>query len=339
MTKTNAINFINNINSNPQQTFRSLAAIGFTPKAGLTGKLYTQNYGNKAKTAALVHTDDIVFGLKFVAMKDVVKNDKLIGGFMLVRSQLTYAPLNIIVPLTLTSAIPADIDFPQDGHLRWRTSAPITGGFLYGYLTHGDQILVIDPNTLGLDSRCVDIQTVFAAGRYNLSFLTEKGTVYVMQVKTNDVVTNGKLPKIQKLKDNVTTLLTVPHKGEMIAFYGTTNGVYFGNELIKETKDFNVVNLVVDSENPRIFLRTDKGKIFAIPVDNNFMVITGKLIAIDDTMQTNEQLFAGPAVQIDDNTAALLAINWVKQNEGFTYSERTIAVPQLPRIPNVNPHL
>lgn len=335
MTNT-AINFINDVNTNAQRTFRNLAAIGFTYGLGLTGRTFVQYTGDKA-TKATVLPEGLTFGLKFVAMKNVDrKNEHVLGGFMLTRNRL-----DTVVPLALLSAIPTNIDFPQDSHLRWRTSdSPTKKGTLYGYLVHGVQILEIETDQLGLDSKCVDMQVVFAAGVYNVHLLTEKGTVFETKIKPVDIVTNGRIAKFHKLKDGVTALLTVPQKGEMIAYYGTAQGVYFGNQLVKGTEDLNVSKLVVDSENPRIFARTIDGKIYAIPVDNNFLPIGGKLITIDDKMQTNEDFFAGPAIQINDQTVALLAINWDKQNDGFYYQERAIAIPQLPLIPTIiNPRL
>lgn len=312
------VNFIANVNGQTKDVFRKLAAIGFTPDMGLSGRIYTQFTGDKSR--ALVNPEGITFGLKFAAMKDMGSN-KIVGSFMLTRG-----PLDLVVPLAITSALPENTEFPVDNHLRWRTSAPMVEGKLYGYLTNGNQTMEIDPEKFNLDAEAIDMQIVYAGGYFHLHVLTAFGSVYESRIKPQNIVTNGYLPKPHKLKENVTSVLTAPQKGELIAFFGTRNGVYFGNQLIEDTKGLEVADLVVDSENPRIFVRTVQGKIYALPVDLNFLLTHGKLIEINDTMQDNEQLFAGPGVFTPDKQIALLAINWIPENDGFHYEERTIAV-------------
>lgn len=323
--KNTIVSFIANVNQNTKEIFRGLSAIGFTPDLGLSGKVYTQFTGDKSR--ALVKPEGITFGLKFAAMKDH-GSQKIVGSFMLTRN-----PLDISVPLALTSALPQDTEFPQDNHLRWRTSAPVIEGKLYGYITSGNQVMEIDPEQFRLDAEATDMQIIYAGGYFHLHLLTARGTVYESRIKPQNVVTNGKLPKPQKLKENVTALLTVPQKGELIAFYGTRNGVYFGDKLIKDTVNMEVSDLVVDSEHPRIFVRTVQGKLYAVPVDVNFLLTTGKLIEINDVMRDGEQLFAGPGVFTPDKQIALLAVNWIPEDNGYHYTERTIAVAQLPVYP------
>lgn len=337
------ISFIANVNEDAKRTFRKLAAIGFAPNTGLNGQTFTRFYGDK-KSSDLVQPDGLTFGLKFAAMKDMQMN-RLVGSFMLVRADSVISPLNLVIPMSITAAIPADIDFPQDGHLRWRTSAPIKKGNLFGFLTTVNQCLEIDTNALKFDSNAIDMQVVYAASYFYVHILTAKGTVYETRLKPNEVITNGRLPNFHKIsRDNVTALLTVPHKGEMIAYFGTAKGIYFGDRIIPETSNLNIVDLVVDSENPRIFARTNDGKIFSIPVDGNFIPTTGKLIAINDIMKQDEQLYAGPGVKVDENMSALLAIQWEQQGNGFSYTERTIALPlpidfPIERTPPRNPRL
>jgi len=329
MTRTHTIAFLSAVNNDPKETFRKLAAFGVNPDQGLNGEVYTQTYGDKQKSA--IQPDKLSFVLKAVFMGNVelTSDRKVIGSFT-----LSINRLNPTIPLSLTSSIPANIAFPQDGHLRWRTSAPITRGKLFGYLTHDNRVITIDPDNYGLDSDAIDMQVAFAAGRYFVHILTAKGTVYETSIKPVDVITTDtpEVLKFRRVKQDITALLTVPRKGELICFYGTRSGVYFGEDMVRDTKGLFISDLVVDSEHPRIFIRTEDNKIYALPVDVNFM-LTGKIISINDIMGKNEQLFAGPAVKADQEVVGLLAIAWTQQNQTYQYQERVIAVPQLPSIP------
>lgn len=327
-----AINFIQTINYDAQEFFRKLAAVGFVPGRGLDSTVITKFTGVIEKEDDLLPKEGI-YGVKFVAMK-LNKTNK-VGSFMLVRVPYGVAPLDRIIPMAVTSAISQKLKFPTDGHLRWRTSAPVTNGRLLGYLTHGSQQLIIDPDKFGLDSVATNIQVVLADDVFNINIHTKKGTVYATTVKQEDILTNGVAPSFHIVKKDVTALLTVPFKREMLGYYGTVDGLYFGTQLIDGTKGLHITKLVVDSENPRIFMTLKDGKILALPVDATFLPTTGKIIHIDDRMNEGEELFAGPQVIMDDKTTdALLAIDWVPQDNGYKYEERTIALPQLPRFPS-----
>jgi hypothetical protein len=321
---TSAISFIDHVHTHALDTFHKIGAIAFLPGCGLNGKVIVKYSGDNDDE---VIPDLAIYGLKYLAFKDI-KIDKLVGSFLLTRKPTEMKPLDHVVPLALTSAIPVDITFPKDGHRRWHFGAPAIGS-LYGYLIHNNQVLEINPNDLNLDGEAIDMQVVFASGYYTISIKTITGMIYEAKVRPDKIFTNGLIPKFDNIKSDVTALLTVPRDGKFAAFYGTKEGIFVGDDLIPYTKDLFVTALDVDSESPRIFATTADGKIFSIPVDERFMLTTKKLIPIDDVMRETEKLFAGPTVLFDKDTVGILAIDFTKVDTGFLYAERMIRIPQI----------
>jgi hypothetical protein len=314
----NVAQFLVEVASDPMKAFRALEVIGFTPPEELRKQaVYTRRYKRMSYKEAL--PDNLVFLQKTVFFQP--KTQTPMTGFLL--AQGGELP-NIFLHGVAELIKPNDLTFPKDGYLRWRASAPITGKMV-GYLLHNNGgILKIDPETMGLDSEVVDMQIIQTKGIYALHLLTKKGTVYGGLIEN----LQNNLIDVQQVQTGVNTILTVPHNDQTIkVFYGTDKGIIVNDDLLMNTGNHRVVDLVVDSEEARIFYKTQDGKIFAIPVDNNYS-FTGTPIAINDVIKPTEQLFAGPNVRIG-NQPALLLIDWDKDEHGHTYQRREITIPSL----------
>lgn len=318
----NVAQFLVEVGNNPMQTFRSTELIGFTPDQGLRGQVYTRNYQGKKLAAKDPLPPNLVFIQKTVLFQPEPSTQNKLGSFVLANGDLPP-----IIAYGINEVVQLDqVTFPYDGHLRWRTSAP-NNDKLTGYLTQNGT-MKIDPAQFDLDSVAIDMQMVRIAGKYHLHTLTRKGTVY-QGVITPENITFNKLPQIKTIRDGVNCILTVPQRNETImVIYGTDQGLFVNDDRLFGTEKLKVLDLVVDSENPRIFFRTFDGQIYACPVDQTFSV-KGNPIKINDVIRPTEQLFAGPAVSIND-LPALLAIDWNQDNSGLTYHKRTISVPNLP---------
>jgi hypothetical protein len=317
----NVAQFLIDVGNNPMQTFRSTELIGFTPDQGLRGQVYTRNYKGKKFSENETLPPNLVFIQKTVLFQPEPPMQSKLGSFVLVNGDLPAIIAHGITEVIQT----AQVTFPYDGHLRWRTSAPHNDK-LTGYLTH-NATMRIDPTQFDLDSVAIDMQMVRIAGKYHFHTLTRKGTVYHGIINPDDITFN-KLPQLKTIRDGVNCILTAPQQNQTIlVIYGTDQGLFVNDDRLFGTEDMKVIDLVVDSENPRIFFRTFDGQIYAMPVDQTFTV-KGPPVKINDVIKPSEQLFAGPAVSIN-NQPALLAIDWNQNNNGLTYDKRTINVPYL----------
>ncbi len=312
----NVAQFLVEVASDPTKVFRALEVVGFTPplelrKTAVYTKQYKGRMGNHEALPA-----NLVFLQKTVLFPFGTTGK--VGGFLLADGgELPNMFVHGLTELITTS----QLAFPKDGHLRWRTSAPRTNK-LNGYLI-GDKTLKIDPEQLLLDDDVIDMQAIQANGNYALHILTKKGTVFGGIITPEDIRNNR--IAINKIRDGVNCILTVPDRFNTKIFYGTNQGIIINDDLLMHTERMKVVDLVVDSENPRLFFRTDEGKIFAIPVNDQYLV-KGHPVAIDDVIKPTEQIFSGPAV-LNNTGPALLAIDWGKDEHGFIYHKREITIP------------
>ncbi len=322
--KIRIVDFFSLLAADPMTAYREAEVIAVPPNNGLHGKIwlvpFLKDLGEQAKLPALTY-------LRKTVVIDRKKENRL-STFITANSFF-----NPMIARALTEVLdPSRMVFPGDGHLRWHTSAPSNGehGKIYGFLTHDDQTLMINPTELG--SVTLDMQIIYLpALGYSLHLLTEKGSVYHALI-TPQSISERKDPVFRQLAEGINCLLTIPRRDDSVPILGTDDGIrIYGNQLYG-TEGIKVKKLAVSSEAPRIFFRTDQGGIFTIPVDREFTPKGGPLQVGQADVRTDEQLIAGPHISVNEK-AALLLSSWEKvtdpriKTSEFVYSRQLIELP------------
>jgi hypothetical protein len=327
--KISIVNFLSRLANDPMTAYREAEVIAVTPNKELYGRVWLVPFLKELE--GLTSLPPMPYLRKTVVIER--KKENKLSTFITASSFF-----NPSIAQTLTKVLdPSQMVFPGDGHLRWHTAAPSNGehGKIYGYLTHDEHTLLINPTELG--SVCLDMQIIYLpASGYSLHLLTAKGTVYHCTItprNLEDLLEQHKDPVFQPITDGVNCLLTIPRRDDSVPILGTDNGILiYGNQLYG-TEGMKVRKLAVSSEAPRIFFRTDEGQIFTIPMDRDFTPKGKPPLLIGQTdVKTDEQLFAGPYVSINDKSALLLS-SWEKVSDArtktveFTYSRQLIELP------------
>lgn len=313
------LDLLKNIAADPQEFLRKVETIAFEPGKGLHGSAYVQEFRKDSPDATQIPAA-LAYLKKFVFFR----NEK--GGIDSVI--IANKPLNHAIITALTASIdPEKLQLPADGCGRWQAAAP-NSRKVVAYITHNvdeeGSILALDD--LKLPDVAIDIQFTRLPEGNVMHVLTRNGQVFKADVRPEHVVMN-RVPRMDKVIDNVKALLTVPSNGKVAAYYGTQNGLMFNEDLIIGTSGMDITGISMDSERRRFFFKTADNRICAVNLKEDFRPDSHP-IPINDTMGTYQWLLAGPSV-VRDQKQGIMLYGFNKSEDGrlFTMTRRVVDLP------------
>jgi hypothetical protein len=322
-------NFLSRLEKDPMTAYREAEVIALTPNKELFGRMWLVPFLKDLD--GLPNLPTLPYLRKTVVFER--KKENRLSTFITASS--FFHPS---LATSLTRVLdPERMVFPGDGHLRWHTAAPSNGehGKVYGFLTHDEHTLLINP--IELKSVCLDMQIIrLPSSNYSLHLLTNSGAVFHSLISPRDIQELNEQhqdPIFRQIAEGANCLLTIPRRSESVPILGTDDGIKVYDNQIYGTEGMKVRKLAVNSEAARIFFRTDQGQIFTIPMDKDFTPKGKAPLLIGQTeVKDDEELLAGPYISINEKAALLLA-SWEKVSDArtktsdFTYSRQLIELP------------
>ncbi len=331
----NYINFgtvaemLGTLSRDPMKFFRTSQVIGFENNRRLYGPAYVLDFDKATDKGDTQFNGDLVFVHKAI----ITKAEKGgVNGFITTTGRIDEEIVNGIFA-SINSKL---CEFPADGHLRYKFSAPANTTMTAYYYEDGRTKMVSTSDAQNITRAPVlDLQNLrHPDGTQTLHGLVGN-QVYFCSV-SRGTITNGSQFKWTKGNEAL-CMLSLPglKNGEANLMIGTEKGILFGQGRISGTEMFRIETITVDSEGNRVYFKTGD-TVYAIDMKDKFTRPLGNPYKVCDVPQGFPWMLTGPAVYTNNNQGMLFTA-WEKTPEKvFNHSYRTVPLNIVQNtIPNV----